>query len=224
MSVRRRVVAAGVLLAVVSVLILHVAARAGAHGDRCDRFAGDSVARAAAVTGNGQRVVVIGDSWSAGLGLDRPDSSWPSRLPGAVHVAGFSGSGFSARAGECADVSFADRAPKALRGGADLVVVEGGLNDYDQPDADIRAGFARLMKDLADRRVVVVGPAMAPARAAEVPHVDRLLESLAASYDVGYVRTSGLHLPYLDDELHLTAAGHQQFGDFVAEQIAGLTT
>ena len=71
---------------------------------------------------------------------------------------------------------------------------------------------------------MVVGPASAPSRAAAVPHVDGLLGSLAASYDVGYVRTSGLDLPYLDDQLHLTPAGHQQFGDFVAAQIAALTT
>ena len=129
---------------------------------RCERFGADSRARAAAVHGTGQRVVVIGDSWSAGLGLDRATNSWPSRLPGAVHVAGFSGSGFSAHASTCARVAFADRAPRAMRRGADLVIVEGGLNDYDQPDADIRSGFARLMRELHGQRVVVVGPATAP--------------------------------------------------------------
>ncbi len=92
------------------------------------------------------RVVVIGDSWSAGLGLDRPVQSWPSRLPGRVHVAGFSGSGFSAKASPCGRVSFADRAPAALGGGADLVVIEGGLNDYDRSRAEIKAGFARVVR------------------------------------------------------------------------------
>jgi acyl-CoA thioesterase I len=164
-------------------------------------------------------VVVIGDSWSAGLGLDRPAASWPSRLPGTVHVAGFSGSGFSAHASACARVSFADRAPAALRGGADLVVVEGGLNDYDRPDTEIGAGFARLMTALAGQQVVVVGPASAPSRAGAVPHVDALLASLAERYGVAYVRTSGLRLDYLDDRLHLTPAGHQAFGDYVAEQL-----
>lgn len=207
---------------VVSALIMQVADRAGADADRCDRFAADSAARAAQVTGEGRRVVVIGDSWSAGLGLDRPAASWPSRLPGAVHVAGFSGSGFGAHASACAGVSFADRAPAAVRGGADLVVVEGGLNDYDQPDAEIRAGFARLMRALDGLPVVVVGPATAPSRAAAVPHVDDLLASLAERYGVAYVRTSGLRLDYLDDRLHLTAAGHQVFGDYVADRIAAL--
>ena len=200
-----------------------LAARArGADGSRCDRFASDSQQRAAIVTGSGERVVVIGDSWSAGLGLDRPGQSWPSRLDGRVHVAGFSGSGFSATASRCGRVSFADRAPKALGAGADLVVVEGGLNDFNQPDADIRAGFARLMRTLKGQRVVIVGPAAAPSRASAVPHVDALLASLATTYDVAYVRTTDLRLTYLDDRLHLTPAGHQAFGDYVAGQIAAL--
>ena len=104
------------------------------------------------VTGSGERVVVIGDSWSAGLGLDRPVQSWPSRLSGRIHVAGFSGSGFSAKASPCGRVSFADRAPAALRNGADLVVVEGGLNDFDRSRAEIKAGFARVMRAAAAYR------------------------------------------------------------------------
>ncbi|ABL83333.1 MULTISPECIES: SGNH/GDSL hydrolase family protein [unclassified Nocardioides] len=223
-SVRRRTAAIGALLVflLASALILRVADRAGADADRCRAFTADSVARAAQVSGSGDRVVVIGDSWSAGLGLDRPAASWPSRLPGAVHVAGFSGSGFSVHASACAGVSFADRAPAALRGGADLVVVEGGLNDYDRPDSEIRAGFARLMTALDGQRVVVVGPASAPSRAAAVPHVDALLASLSDWYGVPYIRTSGLRLDYLGDRLHLTLAGHDAFGDYVASRLARL--
>jgi acyl-CoA thioesterase-1 len=222
--VRRRTVVLGVLVAflVASLLVVHLADRARASGDKCDRFASDSVARAADVTGTGAPVVVIGDSWSAGLGLDRIASSWPSRLPGAVHVAAFSGSGFSEQAGSCRGVSFADRAPAAVGRGTDLVVVEGGLNDYDVANADIRSGFRRLMSELRGHRVVVVGPATAPSRAPEVPRVDALLARLAASYGVDYVRTSGLELPYLDDRLHLTQAGHDEFGDYVAGEIASL--
>jgi acyl-CoA thioesterase-1 len=148
--------------------------------------------------------------------------SWPSRLPGHVHVAGFSGSGFSSGAGSCRNESFAARAPAAVRGGADLVVVEGGLNDFDESSASVRAGFARLMTALKGLRVVVVGPALAPSRADAVPRVDDLLAALAGTYGVPYVQTSGLSLPYLDDELHLTVAGHEEFGDVVAQQIKGL--
>ena len=147
-SVRRPwLVLASAIVVMAAALTVALGVRAqSADVPRCERFASDAVSRAAIVRGTGQRVVVIGDSWSAGLGLDRPGHSWPSRLSGSVHVAGFSGSGFSLHASDCPRVDFADRAPDAMRRGADLVVVEGGLNDYDQPTADIRLGFARLMR------------------------------------------------------------------------------
>jgi acyl-CoA thioesterase-1 len=200
-----------------------LAARAhGAGPSKCDRFAAASVKRAAMVTGSGARVVVIGDSWSVGLGLDHPVQSWPSRLPGRIHVAGFSGSGFSEKASPCGRVSFADRAPKALAGGADLLVVEGGLNDYDRTRAEIKAGFLRVLRYAAPYRTVVVGPALAPARAARVPRVDRLLAHLSAKYGVPYLSMVDLELPYLRDRLHPTPAGHRVFGDAVAARIAAL--
>ena len=213
-------VAAFLVLLVVALLTVHAARARGAEASRCERFAAASVARAQSDTGSGRRVVVIGDSWSAGLGLDDPATSWPSRLPGRVHVAGFSGSGFSRGASPCGDESYAGRARSALRGGAGLVVVEGGLNDFDQPSGAIRAGFRKLMTALRGHRVVVVGPADAPSRAGAVPRVDALLARLAAAYDVPYVRTSGLDLRYLPDRLHLTPAGHRAFGDAVAARVA----
>lgn len=215
---------AALLVVLVAATYVVTTQASGARPTRCEQFRADSVARAGDVTGNGERVVVIGDSWSAGLGLAQPVRSWPSRLSGRVHVAGFSGSGFSAEASPCGRVSFADRAPAVVRG-ADLLVVEGGLNDWDRTDAEIRSGFARLMRSVRAAevsRVVVVGPASAPSRAAQVPHVDALLARLSRQYGVGYVSTADLDLPYLDDRLHLTATGHQLFGDSVARRIASL--
>ena len=125
-------------------------------------------------------------------------------------------------AGGWAGVSSAARAPAAIAGGADLVVVEGGLNDYDQPRAAIRSGFRQLMRELRGYAVVVVGPAGAPSRADAVPRVDALLGRLSARYDVPYVSTTGLELAYLPDRLHLTASGHDAFGDHVADRLARL--
>lgn len=203
---------------VATLLVVQLAGRAGADDvrTRCDRFAAAAEARSAATAG-GADIAVIGDSYAVGLGLDRPQDSWPSRLPGTVHVAGFSGSGFSRTASSCGAVSFAARAPEAVRrSGARLVVVEGGLNDWDQAPAAIVAGFEALIRAVGDRELVVVGPPSAPRRSARVPAVDALLAGLAASHGVTYVRTSDLDLTYLDDRLHLTAAGHRAFGDAVA--------
>lgn len=196
-----------------------VGGRAGAdEGSRCERFGAAAKERTALVTGaeTAQRILVIGDSYSVGLGVG-PDQSWPTRLPGRVSVAGFSGSGFSSTASPCGPVSFAARARAALNraGPVDLVIVEGGLNDYDRPAAEIEAGFERLMDVLAGRRVLVVGPPDAPARRAAVPAVDGLLGRLCAERGIGYVRTSGHRFTYLDDGLHLTPEGHRSFADLV---------
>lgn len=225
----RHAVVASLVALVTAVLAVHLAARArGADVPRCERLEAQAVMRAQAVTGSGPRVVVIGDSYAAGLGLAAPGDSWPTRLEGTVHVAGFSGSGFSAGASACPGASFADRAVEAadgvdgVGGLAGLVVVEGGLNDVDQSDEAIRAGFDRLMTRLRGQRVVIVGPPSAPARAAAVPRVDDLLAGLAGQYGAAYVRTSGWALSYLDDGLHLTSAGHRTFGDNVALALAAL--
>jgi acyl-CoA thioesterase-1 len=211
------------LVATLSVVLM-TRAEAG-DTSRCPEFRADSQARADIVTGTGKRVVVIGDSWSAGLGLERIGRSWPSRLEGRVHVAGFSGSGFSRHASPCGRVSFADRARAAVGPGARLVVVQGGLNDWDRTDEEIRQGVRRLMRFLrsADaRRVVVVGPASAASRASEVPRVDGLLRRLTERRGHSYVTTADLDLPYRGDRLHLTEAGHREFGDAVARRIAAL--
>jgi acyl-CoA thioesterase-1 len=133
-----------------------------------------------------------------------------------VRVEGFSGSGFSKGASECGAVSYADRAPRALAYDARIVVVEGGLNDVDQPRAAIWRGFARLIAELGHRHVLIVGPAPAPERAAAVPAVDRELSRLSLRYGVGYLSMLDADLPYLADGLHLTASGHDVFGDRVA--------
>jgi acyl-CoA thioesterase I len=209
-----------VLLAALATLLASGGAT-GVDAERCARLAIQSQARERLVTGHGPRVVVIGDSYSVGLGLRDPQTAWPGRLRGRVHVYGFSGSGFSARASECPAVQYAEREPHALIGGAHLVVIEGGLNDVDQPDADIRAGFRSLIHELSGRRVVVVGPPLAPLRADGARHVDRLLRAESRQAGVHYVSMVNRRFPYLDDDLHLTPAGHRAFGEVVARAIGG---
>ncbi len=208
------------VLAMAAVLTVQLVERAGAGMSYCARHNVQAAQRAELVTGSGAPVTVVGDSWSVGLGLDRLAGSWPSRLPGRVTVAGFSGSGFSRTASPCGDESFGTRALAAPLDG--LVVVEGGLNDFDRSTTAITLGFARLMQSLEGHRVVVVGPATAPSRAHAVPRVDRLLARLAADSGVPYVATSDLRLPYLPDLLHLTPEGHEMFGDAVADRLGDL--
>lgn len=221
-NLRRLGGASAVALLLAALMAFYVADRAGAGGTRCQQHRADARERTALVIGDGPRTLVIGDSWSVGLGQADLGQSWVQQLSGEVHVDGFSGSGFSARASRCGRVSFHDRAPSAIATRPDLVVVEGGLNDVDQPATAIERGFRDLMADLAGQRVVIVGPADAPSRSRMVPRVDALLAELSREYDVPYVRTSDLDLSYLPDRLHLTGSGHRAFGDAVAQRIAAV--
>lgn len=210
-----------VLATAVSTTLL---ARAGARPDPCATKGERAAARAALVTGTGARVLVIGDSYSVGAGA-RPEESWPVRLPGRVRVDGFAGSGFSVGASPCGDVSYATRASAAAAAmaGADLLVVEGGLNDADQPVADLEAGVARLLRTLAGRPVLIVGPPPAPRlRYDDVALVDATLARLAAEGGTTYLSMLDLELSYDDDRLHPDAAGHRVFGDRVATRVREL--
>lgn len=215
------VLAAACVLVVLGVVAVDRAT--GTRPSRCETFAADSASRAQAVTGSGSALLVIGDSWSAGLGLDEPARSWPSRLPGRVHVAGFSGSGFGADASGCGPrVSFAARAAAALRTvpAGTPVVVAGGLNDWDSSGAEVTAGLDRLLAALEGHPVTVVGPADAPARSAYVARVEGLLQALCAERGIRFVPVSDLRLDYLPDRLHLTPTGHVTFGDAVAARLS----
>ena len=189
----------------------------GSDAALCERHTVDAAARAQTVTGTGRPVAVIGDSWTVGLGLSDLRDSWPSQLPGRVTVAGFSGSGYSRHASHCGDRAFATRVVAAR--GAELVVVAGGLNDYDQPAVDIRAGFRSLLAGLRGRSVVVVGPASAPSRDGLVERVHATLADLCEEYGVPYIDTRAWALPYLPDRLHLTPGGHTLFGQHVAAEL-----
>ncbi len=191
--------------------------------DTCRAIAAASAVRHAAVAGAGPRVVVIGDSYSQGAHLPDPSSSWPSFLPGQVVVDGFAGSGFTAAASPCSGEAFGLRIARALAENPALVVVQGGLNDYDVPDEQLRSGVRDVLAQLTGLQAVVVGPPDAPRRAAQVARVDALLAAEAERAGIPYVRTSGWQLPFLPDRLHLTPDGHRAFGDAVAERIAAVT-
>lgn len=218
LRVSLRQLAVVALAAVLIALFLTSTRARGSEAALCSRHAVDAAARAEIVTGAGRPVTVIGDSWTVGLGLSDLGHSWPSSLPARVTVAGFSGSGFSRHASHCGDRAFATRAAAAR--GADLVVVAGGLNDFDQPTADIRSGFRSLISSLDPRHVVVVGPASAPSRASSVGRVSSTLASLSEEYGVEFIDTSAWPLAYLPDRLHLTAAGHAAFGERVVDELA----
>ena len=217
-----KVTAAAIALAATAFVAVEGEDAQATWAERCRAVEAQSQVRQSQVTGTGARVAVIGDSWSQGYRLDEPVGSWPAQLPGQVWVDGFAGSGFSLTASPCAGVSYAARTAPALATDPDLVVVQGGLNDFDMPAAQVRAGALEVLDALAGRAVVVVGPAAAPRRAAGAAEVDRMLSEVAEEVGVPYVRTYDWELDYLADRLHLTTAGHVDFGRRVAAVITEL--
>ncbi|MBO9522922.1 MAG: SGNH/GDSL hydrolase family protein [Nocardioidaceae bacterium] len=224
MTLRREpllLAALAVVLAAVLVPVLGPGSASGDTAQRCARFAFEAEARQRVVIGRGPRIAVLGDSYTAGLGLTDVARSWPSRLRGRVVAFGFSGSGFSRGASPCRAVSYADRVRVAARA-AGTVVVEGGLNDVDQPASDIRSGIRRVLAALRGHRVLVVGPVAAPARASRVGRVDAVLAAECGRAGVAYLSMRDARLSYLADGLHLTPQGHRAFGDLVAARVEGL--
>ncbi|GAA3802237.1 SGNH/GDSL hydrolase family protein [Nocardioides panacisoli] len=217
MQTRGRIAAAAIVVALVATVIAVLSARAGAH-NVCAGNRSQAQERGALVTGTGPEVLVIGDSYSVGLGV-KPAESWPTYLPGRVRVDGFSGSGFSYAASGCPGVDYATRAETSVLESTKYVVVEGGLNDYDQPMSEVQDGFRRLMQVLGDREVLIVGPANAPSRVEEVPGIDEELARLSKEYGATYLSMLDLDLSYQDDDLHPDVNGHRLFGERVATAV-----
>jgi acyl-CoA thioesterase-1 len=218
----------GVAVAAVVVLLVGagvdaVGRDARSLGERCETIHHASDVRRAQVhEGIGPVVAVVGDSYAQGLGLEDSRRSWPARLPGRVVVDGFSGSGFSSEASRCPGVDYGSRLDRALAVHPDLVVFEGGLNDVDVSPTRVTRSATELLARLDGVPAVVVGPPAAPRRAGGAAHVDALLAEVAAAAGVPYVRTLSWRLDYLPDRLHLTVAGHREFGDRVAAALADL--
>jgi lysophospholipase L1-like esterase len=111
------------------------------------------------------RVLILGDSWTAGYGASRPDRGWAqitaSRLHWHATVRGFPGAGYLRQSGGrsfAADFAAVpwQRTPPAL------VIVQGSTNDFGQPAADLPLAVGRVLAELAGRwpaaRLVLVGP------------------------------------------------------------------
>ena len=189
--------------------------------DMCTRLAAESVTRASVVTGAGEKVVVIGDSWASGFGLDDPGLSWPRYLDGEVRVSGFGGTGYARGSmATCGPISFPERVPDVIAQGADLVVLEGGINDSKSDIADVEKGFRATLDELKGYDVIVLSSPRVNSRAKAIRVVNKMMRRVSAEYGVTYINVFDLQLPMLADNTHLTVAGHRQFGEIVARRIA----
>lgn len=169
------------------------------------------------VDGPGASALIMGDSYTEGALLERPAQGWAYRLVGAqgwnAFVDGIGSTGFVTESG-CGNDAFTARAEKM--DGAEVVVIQGGLNDFRDDPSKISAAAKVLVAGApGSARVVVVGPPAAPARP-EALDIDISLSRGLEGTRAEYISTVGWELDYLPDGTHLTEDGHEIFAANVA--------
>jgi lysophospholipase L1-like esterase len=183
-------------------------------------------AAATTVDGPGTRVAFLGDSYTSGYALTDPQEGYAYVLSRALGwraaVDGFPGTGFTTDA-TCPGERYAQRVQRIPTDAA-LVLVEGGLNDV-HGVGQVGGASGALLDQIHARvpaaAVVVVGPPLVPNRAGGiVRRVAADLARTAIGHGATYVDPLGWSLPYLRDGVHLTPAGHRQFADLLAAQLA----
>lgn len=166
--------------------------------------------------GDGEPVTVIGDSYSQGVGLSDPRSSWVAQLDGhRVTVIAAANSGYT-HGGLCSTPTI----PALAKGVSGPVLIQAGINDLYADPADV-AEKARALIDALDGPVTLIGPAAAPVvDVAQLARLDDVLASVAKDEGAVYVSTAGWDdLSFGEDGLHLTPEGHEAFGREVAAEL-----
>jgi len=165
------------------------------------------------VTDGAARVVVLGDSYSEGAGLDG-SMAWPV-LAGAsqgweTNVASVGSTGF-VNQGPCGGQSFGQRLDRVLAANPQTLIIAGGVNDSESSPVEVQsAASAVLYLVAAVPNVVVIGPTNASAKN-NLPDVDAALSKAAAANGRKYVSALSWDIEYQPDDLHPTESGQQAY-------------
>ncbi|WP_222194123.1 SGNH/GDSL hydrolase family protein [Modestobacter italicus] len=206
-----------------------------------------SPAAPGALATSGPRLLVFGDSVAAGAGSPTPPSSsfaydLGEQLGWGTAVNAVSGTGYVNKGSAPGlDLSYGARLEALPDSGlaADVVVVEGGLNDRGVPADQLAAAATRFLQSLRARapmaQLVVVG-AIAPdpgdpTSTAEFTEVNAALSTVAAQQNVTFIdpvaeqwftpQNSAAYIA--PDRLHPTQAGHAYIATLLSDHLRGLT-
>lgn len=222
---RRRWWVAGAVLGVLAVAVVLVVAELG--GERAQ--AGDS-----------RSMVVVGDSISASYN-DEPGSplqAWWSlvarELGYTATVLAEAGSGYQRPGAGCTGTAFGDRPGVFDQPPPDLVVVEGGRNDWARCDGtdlvEVDPGvvlaaaddfLGRLTRAYPEARIVVLAPPWGPLQLRYADDVTAAVETAADRHGCEFVRMDGV-LPEerTPDGVHPDLGGSQAIAETVLRALA----
>jgi lysophospholipase L1-like esterase len=163
---------------------------------------------------------LIGDSWSTGAGVF-PDRL-AERLGLDLSVEAVGGTGFL-NPGACGGHTFATRVPH-IPADTRLVVLAGGINDYDDPglEAAVRDVVDAVQLRAPSARVVVLGVPRVPLLADDLTDpVDQTLEEVAVEEGAEFVDVRPWTITTLPDRIHPDPAGARAYADQVAAALTG---
>ena len=183
-------------------------------------------AEAAPATGGvstGPVAFFLGDSYTTGFGLADPAYGFAYDLAALqgwhATMAGFPGTGYATE-GPCGGNAFIHRL-SALPADAEVVVIEGGLNDaiFDVVSASLAAAASDLLAAVRsaapDARIVMLGAAdVIPDARPRVLAANAALRAVASEAGATYVDLAGLVFPTTDGK-HPTAEGHALIAETV---------
>ncbi|MEG9226663.1 SGNH/GDSL hydrolase family protein [Aeromicrobium sp. Sec7.5] len=189
--------------------------------------------------GDQRSMVVVGDSISASYD-DEPGSplqAWWSlvarELGYTPTVLAEAGSGYQRPGAGCSGTAFGDRPGVFDQPPPDLVLVEGGRNDWARcdgtdlvevdPEAVLAAAdefLGRLTRAYPDARVVVLAPPWGPLHQQYVDGVTDAIETAAERHDCDFVRMDGvLPAARTTDGAHPDIAGSAAIADTVVQAL-----
>jgi lysophospholipase L1-like esterase len=167
---------------------------------------------------SGPTAVFLGDSYTQGVGLTdiRDDYAYVTahalRWRPVLNAAG--GTGY-VNGGPCRGEQFSARVPQVVAARPATVVIQGGLDDYKVPPAEITDAatrlYAQLHKALPRTRLLVVGPHRVP-KVSNVQPAAEALRTATSRAHVAYIDTSSWPLSFEKDGIHLSVAGHKTYG------------
>jgi hypothetical protein len=174
------------------------------------------------ITSGDRAVTVMGDSYTTGDHLTDPGQAWTRTVgesknwtltTAAVSYTGYINGGY------CGNQEFRTRTAEVLKTNPDLLIIEGGLNDYESSEAEIQNAASELIESFeVIPNVVLIGPVDVPSREGEAK-VDSALRAAASKHGAEYISALDWDVEFGADKTHMTERGHRTYAELVETEL-----